>query len=147
MKKPTSLTIIGVVWFLIGLFGAINEAIYTHGFTIPGTNFINLLVGVGLLKGWRICRWYALFCAGLAFGFALLFIPWALCHTGELVYHFPISLMRDQRPHESESLAMIVLFLFAYLIFSGWSFWVLKRNDVRNFFTLRAAVVILPLTN
>jgi hypothetical protein len=142
MKRPSSLTIIGVVYFSVGLLGMVGNSVQEHGLQIPDGNFINLFVGVGLLKGWRICRWYALFCAGLAFGIALIFIPWALCHTGELVYHFPISLMRDQRSHESESLAVIVLFLFSYLIFSGWSFWILKRNDVRNFFAPRAAVTI-----
>jgi len=142
MKRPISLTIVGTVWFLIGVLGAVNDTIQTHGFVIPGTNFINLFVGVGLLKGWRICRWYALFAAGIAFGIALIFVPWALFNTEELVYHFPISLMRDQRPHQLESLMVIVLFLFSYLIFSGWSFWVLKRNDVREFFSPRAAVTI-----
>ncbi len=142
MKRPTSLTIVGAVWFLIGLFSVINEGMQTHGLTIPGTNFINLMVGFGLLKGWRICRWYALFVAGIAFVFAVFFIPWALCNTGELVYQFPVSLVRDQRPHEFESLTVIVLFLFSYLIFSGWSFLVLKRSDVREFFTPRTAVTI-----
>jgi hypothetical protein len=142
MKRPSSLTIIGAVWFLMGVLGAVNDAIQGHGFAIPGTNFINLFVGVGLLKGWRICRWYALFAAGAAFVIALAFFPWALCHTEELAYHFPISLMRDQRPHESESLAVIVLFLFTYLFVSGWSFWILKRDDVRDFFAPRPAVTV-----
>jgi hypothetical protein len=142
MKRPTSLTIVGAVWFLIGLSGAINEVINTHGMKMPGTNFINLFVGVGLLEGWRICRWYSLFVAGIAFGTALIFVPWALCNTGELVFHFPISLMRDQRPHAVESFALIFLFVFSCLIFSGWSFLVLKRPDVREFFTPRKAVTI-----
>jgi hypothetical protein len=142
IKRPISLTIVGVVWFLIGALGMVGNSVQEHGLQIPDGNFINLFVGVGLLKGWRICRWYALFVAGFAFVFALLFIPWALCHTGELVYHFPFALMRDQRPHQLESLAVIVLFLFSYLIFSGWSFLVLRRNDARNFLTPRTAVTI-----
>ena len=142
MKRPTSLTIIGVVWFLIGLSGMVGNSFQEHGTQIPDSHFITLLVGFGLLKGWRICRWYALFVAGIAFIFALVFIPWALCHTCELVYHFPFSLMRDQRPHQLESLAVIVLFLFSYLSFSGWSFLVLKRSDVREYFTPRTAVTI-----
>ncbi len=142
MKRPTSLTIIGVVWFLMGLFGMVGNSVQEHGLQIPDGNFINLFVGFGLLKGWRICRWYALFFAGIGFVSALIFVPWALCHTGEMVYNFPVSLMRDQRPHEPESLAAIGLFLFTYLIFSGWSFWVLKQNNVRDFFTPRAAVTV-----
>ncbi len=142
MKRPISLTIIGVAWFLFGLLGAVNEAMQTHGFAIPGTNFINLLIGVGLLNGWRICRWYALLMTGLAFIFTLIFTPWMFFHTDELVYQFPVSLLRDQRPHEPQSLAVIILFLLTYLIFSGWSFWILKRNDVRGFFLPRTAVAI-----
>ena len=142
MKRPISLTIVGVAWFLIGLFGTVSDAIQTHGFAIPGTNLINLLVGVGLLKGWRICRWYALFVTGLALVFALAFVPWAFCHTGELVYRFPIALMVDQRPHALESLMVIVLYLVTYLVVSGWSFWVLKREDVRMFFAPRIPVTI-----
>ncbi len=139
MKRPSSLTIMGGVWFLIGLFGAVNQGMQTHGLAIPGNNFINLFVGLGLLKGWRICRWYALFVSGVGFALTLFFIPWVLCNTGEFVYHFPASLLRDQRPHDPESLVVISLFIFAYLVFSGWSFWVLKQNETRNFFALRTA--------
>ena len=142
MKRPISLTIVGVVWFLIGALGVAGNSVQERGLQIPDANFINLFIGIGLLRGWQICRWYALFAAGIAFGIALFFVPWALCNTGELVYHFPISLMRDQRPHELESLTVIVLFLFSYLFFSGWSFWILKRNDVRDFFTRYAAVTV-----
>lgn len=134
MKRPISLTIVGAAWFLIWLFGAVSDAIQTHGFAIPGPNFINLLVGVGLLNGWRICRWYALFVTGCSFAFLAFFLPWALCNTGELVYRFPFELLRDQRPHESVSPIVVVLFIATGLFFSGWTFLALKREAVRKFF-------------
>jgi hypothetical protein len=145
MKRPISLTIVGTAWFLIGLLGAVSEAIQTHGFTIPGNNFINLFVGVGLLKGWRICRLYAFFVTGITFVFMLPFAVWAVFNSGELVYRFPIELMRDQRPHESTSLATIILFFVSGLIISGWMFYVLNRQDVREFFQHKTNSTTWPI--
>jgi hypothetical protein len=134
MKRPILLTIVGTAWFLIALSGAISEAIQTHGLTIPGSNFINLLIGFGLLKGWRICRLYAFFVTGITFLVMLPFAVWAIFNSGELIYHFPFAMMRDQRPHEATSLATIILFFASGLIISGWMFYVLNRQDVREFF-------------
>jgi hypothetical protein len=142
MKRPISLTIVGTVWFLIGVLGAVNDAIQTHGFEIPGANFINLLVGVGLLNGWRMCRWYALFVTGFAFVFLMLFASWAFCNISELVYRFPLGLLRDQRPHELVSAIVVVLFIATGLLFSGWTFLVLKREEVREYFIRRSAVTV-----
>lgn len=134
MKRPILLTIVGTAWFLIALSGAISEAIQTHSLTIPGSNFINLLIGFGLLKGWRICRLYAFFVTGITFVVMLPFAVWAIFNSGELVYHFPFAMMRDQRPHEATSLATIILFFVSGLMISGWMFYVLNRQDVREFF-------------
>ena len=142
MKRPISLTIVGTAWFLIALSGAVSDAIQGHGLEIPGTNFINLMIGVGLLNGWRICRWYALFVIGFAFVFSALFVPWALCNTSELVYRFPFELARDQRPHQLVPPFVVVLYLANFLFVSGWTFFVLKREDMHDFFTQRPAVAI-----
>jgi hypothetical protein len=141
MKRPISLTIVGAGWFLIGLFGAVNEGIHTHGFAIPGTNFINLLVGVGLLIGWRICRWYALFVAGCTFAFVLAFLPWALLNTGRLQFNFPALLVQDGS-HEAISAMAIALIMTSYLVLSGLVVLVLRRQDVREYFAPRVAQVI-----
>ena len=139
MKRPILLTILGTAWFLIGLLGAVGDALQGRGLEIPGTNFINLLVGVGLLNGWRLARWYALFVSGAAFVFTLPFAPWALMNSGEIVFKFP-ALLRDQRPHELVSLVVLVSVLLVYLLASGWSLWVLSRSDVREFFAKKTAV-------
>ena len=141
MKRPTSLTIVGAAWFLIGLIGALNDAAHPHSMEIPGANFTNLFVGLGLLKGWRICRWYGLFLSGVSFVFMLPFAPWALLNTGRLALHFP-TLMIDDRPHETISLAVIILLILGYLFLFGWVFAVLRRADVRDFFTPYRAVTI-----
>ena len=142
MKRPISLTIVGATWFLIGVLGMVGNAFQEHGVKIPDGNFFNIFVGIGLLSGWRICRWYALFVTGFAFVLLALFLPWAFCNTNELVYRFPFELARDQRPHQLVSLFIVVLYFAFFLFASGWTFLVLKRNDVRNFFTPRAAVTI-----
>lgn len=142
MKRPISLTIVGTVWFLIGVLGVVGNTMQGHGLQIPDGNFFNIFVGVGLLNGWRICRWYALFVTGFAFIFSALFVPWALCNTSELVYRFPFELAIDQRPHQLVSPFVVVLYLAIFLFVSGWTFFVLKREDVRDFFTQRPAVTI-----
>lgn len=141
MKRPTSLTIIGVVWFSIGLLGMVGNSVQEHGVQIPDGNFINLLVGVGLLKGWRICRWYALFVTGFTFAMMVLCAPWALLNSGRMALNFP-ALIVDDRPHETMSFGCVALVLMSYLILAGWSFWVLRRNDVREFFTPRASLTV-----
>jgi hypothetical protein len=133
MKKPITLTILGTAWFLIALSGAVCEAIKTHGFAIPGTNFINLLVGVGLLKGWRICRCYALFVSGLAFLFALPMTVWAIFNSDRIVFQFPAVLI-DDRPHAIVPSFLVVLALIGYAVVSAWVVWVLMRRDVRELF-------------
>jgi hypothetical protein len=133
MKKPISLTIVGTAWFLIGMLGAVNDAIQTHGFVIPGTNFINLMIGVGLLKGWRICRWYALFVVGLALLFALPMTVWAFFNSDRIVFQFPAVLI-DDRPHAIVPLFLVILAMISYVAISAWVVWVLMRRDVRDFF-------------
>jgi hypothetical protein len=137
MKRPISLTIVGTAWFLIGVFGAVDDAIQTHSFAIPGTNFINLLVGVGLLKGWRICRWYALFVFGSALIFALPMTVWAVFNSDRIVFQFPAVLI-DDRPHAIVPLFLVVLAMIGYIAISAWVVWVLMRRDVREFFPGKA---------
>jgi hypothetical protein len=133
MKRPITLTIVGMAWFLIGLSGAISEAMQTHGLAIPGANFINILVGVGLLKGWRICRWYALFVCGLTFLFALPMTVWAVFNSNKIVFHFPEVLI-DDRPHAIAPLFLVVLVMMSYVAIAAWMFWVLMRPDIRELF-------------
>ena len=141
MKKPISLTIIGMVWFLIGVFGAVNDAIQTHGFAIPGTNFINLLIGVGLLKGWRICRWYALFVSGLTLLFAVPMTVWAVFNSNKIVFHFPAILI-DDRSHAIIPMFLVILVMISYVWIAAWIFWVLMRRDVRELFERKTNLAI-----
>ena len=138
MKRPILLTVLGAAWFLIGLLGTVGDALEGRGLEIPGTNLISLLVGVGLLNGWRLARWYALFVSGAAFVLMLIFAPWALMNPGEIVFKFP-ALLRDQRPHELVSMVVLVSVLLVYLLAWGWSLWVLSRRDVREFFAKKPA--------
>jgi hypothetical protein len=134
MKRPISLTVVALVWFSMGLLGMVGDIVQNNGLHIPNSNFITILVGVGLLRGWRICRWYALFVTGITFVFMVPSAVWAIFNSGELVYHFPFAMMRDQRPHEATSLGIIILFFVSGLIISGWMFWILMRRDVRELF-------------
>lgn len=137
MKRPISLTIVGAVWFLFGVFGLVSDAIKGHGLEIPGTHFINLLVGAGLLNGWRICRWYALFVSGLAFLFALPMTVWAFFNSEKIVFQFPAILI-DDRPHAILPLSLVVLAMISYVVISAWVFWVLMRRDVQELFQRKA---------
>jgi hypothetical protein len=141
MKKPISLTIIGMVWFLIGVFGAVNDAIQTHGFAIPGTNFINLLIGVGLLKGWHICRWYALFVSGLTLLFAVPMTVWAVFNSNKIVFHF-LAILIDDRSHAIIPMFLVILVMISYVWIAAWIFWVLMRRDVRELFERKTNLAI-----
>jgi hypothetical protein len=141
-KRPVSLTIVGTVWVLMGLLGVVGNITRHHGLQMPDSNFLNILAGFGLLNYWRIARWYALVVAGFTFLFMLPFVPWALMNSTEWVFQFPYTLLRDQRPHEPMSTALLCAILMAYLFFSGWSFWGLSRNDIRELFARK-----VPTTN
>jgi hypothetical protein len=134
MKRPPALTIVGAMWFLLGFSGLMVKALQTSAVEVPDSNWLIMLAGVGLWRGWRLARWYALVVAGVCFASAVLFGPWMLMNASEIVYQFPTSLYLDQRPHELMALPLLLLLMAGYLGFTGWSFWVLKRSDVREFF-------------
>jgi hypothetical protein len=134
MKRPISLTIVAVVWFSMGVLGVVVDEIYGRGLQIPNINLVSILVGIGLLSGWRICRWYAVFATGFTCVFILPFALWAFWNADELVYQFPFTWIIDQRPHATTLLVVIVLFILSQLVLAGWSFLVLKRRKVREFF-------------
>ena len=119
------------------MLGAVNESIQTHGFAIPGANFINLLIGVGLLKGWRICRWYALLVFGSALLFALPMAVWSAFNSGKIVFQFP-SVLIDDLPHAIVPTYVTVMAMIGYIVISAWAVWVLMRRDVRKFFQDKA---------
>jgi cytosine/uracil/thiamine/allantoin permease len=147
MKRQILLTIVGVVWLLVGLLGVIGNETQNHGLQIPHTNYLIIpnyliiLAGVGLLKHSRLARWYVLYLSVLTFIVMLAFLPWALMNAGKIkiTFQFPIMLFPDQRPHEPVGLALLVVVLMAYLVFSGWTFWVLSRADVRELFAKKFA--------
>ena len=141
MRRPISLTIVGVVWLLVGLLGVIGNEIQNHGLQFPDPNYLIILAGVGLLNHSRLARWYVLYVSVLTFIVMLAFLPWALMNAGKIkiTFQFPIMLFPDQRPHEPVGLALLVVVLMAYLVFSGWTFWVLSRADVRELFAKKFA--------
>jgi cytosine/uracil/thiamine/allantoin permease len=126
----------------VGLLGWAGNTVRDHGVQIPDFSIFNLLVGIGLLKYWRIARWYALVMAALTFILMLPLACWALMNSREMVFQFPCALQRDQRPHEPISMALLCAVLAAYFLFSGWSFLVLSRDDVRRRFAAK-----VPKTN
>ena len=134
MKRPKSLTIAAAVWFIVGLLGVLGNTVRAHGVQIPDANLFTLLIGVGLWKGWRLCHWLALFMATLGFFVMALGTPWALCHTEEMVYSYPVSLLIDQRPHEVMSFLGVMSYLAVGLFATGWMVMVLRRAEVRRFF-------------
>ncbi len=133
MKRPLALTIVGAVWFLFGLAGLAANTVQHQGLAIPDTNFFYLVVGAGLLKGWRWCRWYALLVTGVGFVLGLCYAPWMLIHTERFVIHFP-TILFDGRPHEAVLLPLVVILMVVYLTVSAWVFTVLMRRDVKQYF-------------
>jgi hypothetical protein len=148
MRRPISLTIVGVVWLLVGLLGVIGNEIQNHGLQFPDPNYLIILAGVGLLNHSRLARWYVLYVSALALIVMLSFLPWALMNAGKIkiTFQFPITLFPDQRPHEPIGLVLLVTVSMAYLMFSGWTFWVLSRANVREFFAKKFADASLAST-
>ena len=133
MKRPISLTVVGVLLFLMGLSGVVAECVRTHGFAIPSVNLFNLIAGVGLLKYWRVARLYSLFVFGSAFLFALPMTVWAAFNSDRIVFQFPAVLI-DDRPHAIVPAFLVVLAMIGYVAISAWVVWVLVRRDVRELF-------------
>ncbi len=134
MKRPIPLTVVGAVWILIGFAGMIGTAIGSHVLRVPSTEFVTVLVGIGLLSSWRLARWYALVASGLGFVLGLVCLPAVLWHANEWVFQFPLALTWDQRPHDPGSLPLLVAVLSGYMMGSGYTFWALCRADVRRLF-------------
>lgn len=131
-KRPILLTVVAIIWFLTGLLGVIAVEIKNNKLQLD-YNFLNILVGVGLLSYWRIARWYALFVTGYTFVFMLPFLPWAIFNSSQIVFKFPAILI-DQRPHPTAPLIAVLLVCLTYLIAGGFCFWALSRRDVRELF-------------
>ena len=132
MKRPISLTAVGVFLFLMGLSGIVADCVRTHGLAlVPSANFFNVIAGVGLLKLWRGARWYALFVIGSFLLFALPMTVWAVFNSDRIVFQFP-SVLIDDRPHTIVPLFLVVLVIIGYIAVSAWTFWVLMRRDVRE---------------
>ena len=133
MKRPISLTILGVLLFLMGLFGIVADCVRTHGFAIPSINLFNMIAGVGLLKLWRLARWYSLFVFGSTLVFGLPMTVWAVLNSDKIVFQFP-SVLIDDRPHAIVPLFLVVLIMIAYVTISTWAVLILMRRDVRELF-------------
>jgi hypothetical protein len=133
MKRPGVLTIAGAIWFIVGMLGVLGGA-GQHGVQFPDGNMLNMLVGFGLWRGWRLCRLYAVFMCGFGFLMMVAGTPWALCHTEEMVYHYPVTLAIDQRPHDMMSFIGVFSYLAIGMFATGWMWTVLRRPDVRQFF-------------
>ena len=133
MKRPTSLTIVAVFLFSMGLSGVVADCVRTHGFAIPSGNLFTMIAGVGLLKLWRGARWYALFMSGSFLLFALPMTVWAVFNSDRIVFQFP-SVLIDDRPHAVVPMFLVVLIMTGCVAISGCMVWVLMRRDVRELF-------------
>ncbi len=135
-KRPILLTVVAIIWFLTGLIGVIAAEIRSNKLQLD-YNFLNILVGVGLLSYWRIARWYALFVTGCIFVFMLMFLPWTIFNSAQIVFNFPAILI-EQRPHPALPLIAVLLVCLTYLIASGFCFWTLAHRDVHELFASKS---------
>lgn len=133
MKRPISLTLIGVLLFLMGLSGVVADCVRSHSLAIPNVNLFNMIAGVGLLKLWRGARWYVLFVLGSFILFALPMTFWAVFNSDRIVFQFPAVLI-DDRPHAILPLFLVILTMIGYVTVSTWVVLVLMRRDVRELF-------------
>jgi hypothetical protein len=137
MKRPISLTAVGVFLFLMGLSGIVADCVRTHGLAIaPSWNLFNMIAGIGLLKLWRGARWYSLFVFGSTLLFALPMTVWAVFNTDRIVFQFP-SVLIDDRPHAIAPMFLVVLIMIGYISISAWMLWVLLRRNVRELFQVK----------
>jgi hypothetical protein len=136
MKRPIALTVVGVFLFLIGLSGVITDCVRTHGFTIPSINLFNMIAGIGLLKLWRVARWFFLFVLGLALLFVLPMTVWAIFNPERIVFQFP-SVLIDDKPQSIVPSFLVVSIMTGYAAISAWMLWVLLRRGVRELFQPR----------
>ncbi len=134
MKRPTALTAVAVLVFLMGLSGIVADCVRTHGFAIaPSWNLFTMIAGCGLLKFWRYARWYCLFIFGSFLLFALPTTVWAFFNSDRIVFQFP-SILIDDRPHAIVPLFVVILVMITYVAIAGWIFLVLMRRDVKELF-------------
>jgi hypothetical protein len=134
MKRPISLTAVGVFLFIMGLSGIVADCAQTHGLAlVPSAGFFNVIAGVGLLKHWRVARWYSLLVFGAALLFALPMTFWAVFNSDRIVFQFPAVLI-DDRPHAIAPLSLVALAMIGYIAVSAWGVLVLMRRDVRELF-------------
>ena len=132
MKRPMTLTVVAVFLFLIGLSGVVADSVRIHGL-VPNVNFVNMIAGFGLLKLWRVARWYCLFMVGTFLSFGLPMVVWAVFNSNKIIFQFS-SVLIDDRPHAIVPLFVIILVMISYIAISAWMLWVLMRRDVRELF-------------
>jgi hypothetical protein len=133
MKRPISLTAVGMLLFSMGLAGVISDCLRSGGFAIPSCSLFNMIAGVGLLLLWRAARLYSLFVSGSALLFSLPMTVWAVFNSNKIVFQFPAVLI-DDRPHAIVPLFLVVFAMTGYVTVSAWVVWVLMRRDVRELF-------------
>jgi hypothetical protein len=134
MKRPISLTAVGVLLFSIGLLGIVADCVRTHGLElVPSVNLLNMIAGVGLLKLWRVARWYSLWIFGSTLVFSLPMTVWAVLNSNRVVFQFP-SVLIDDRHHAIVPLFLVVLIMIGYIAISTWVVLILMRRNVRELF-------------
>jgi hypothetical protein len=134
MKRPISLTAVGVLLFLMGLFGIVADCVRIHGLPLaPSISLFNMIVGIGLLKLWLGARRYCLYLLGLFLTFGLPMTVWAVFNSNRIVFHF-LSILIDDRPHAIVPQFVVILVMISYIAIAAWMFWVLMRRDVRELF-------------
>jgi hypothetical protein len=134
MKRPISLTAVGVLLFLMGLFGIVTDCVRTHGLELaPSVNLFNMIAGIGLLKLWRAAWWWCLYLLGLFLTFGLPMTVWAVFNSNRITFHFS-SVLIDDRPHAIVPLFVVILVMISYIVIAAWMFWILMRRDVRELF-------------
>jgi hypothetical protein len=138
LKRPTALTVVALLFFLIGLAGVLNDVTQSGGFPIPSWSLLNMIAGLGLLKCWRGWRGYALFVAVVSLATLVPFSIFAMFNPEEIVFKFP-SILRDQRDHPVLPRLIVGAVFSLYIVGAAWMVKTLLRRDVRALFRFRHA--------
>jgi hypothetical protein len=147
MKRPMAFNAVGSLLFSIGLIGIMADCLRTHGLElVPSINLFNMIAGVGLLKLWRVARWYSLFVFGSTLVCGLPMTVWAVLNSERIVFQFP-SILIDDRPHAIVPTLLVVLIMIGYLAISTWAVLILMRRNVRELFQqkINSPTALVPI--
>lgn len=130
---PISLKVVAVLFFLVGLFSAIDVLIrLTQGSLFLNLGVLGLFIGVGLMRysrGWRTCALVFLWLAMIGFpliGVAMLVVDQPPEYT-----------VSGRKMGEAPKAAGVAVAVVGFAL-ALWQYWVLTRPPVRRLFGITA---------